>query len=98
MLLEYFPIFKAVSFSLQDADDCLSCLLPRCPMKAHLICLAKRFLMESDESMFLVPVEGDCPMCYHTFLWRDLLKYRNQTGETSDQNSDSPHWAEALQQ
>jgi len=83
---------------IKDADDCLSCLLPRCPMKAHLTCLAKRFLMESDESTFLVPVEGDCPKCYHTFLWRDLLKYRSQTGETSDQNSDSPHWAEALQQ
>ena len=68
-------------------------------MKAHLICLAKRFLLDSGEGSFLIPVQGDCPSCYRTFLWRDLLKHRNQTEETTggDSNSDIPHWAEALQ-
>lgn len=66
-------------------------------MKAHLICLATRFLMESEDSSHLIPVEGDCPTCYHTFLWRDLLKHCNGMEQTSDSNANSPHWAEALQ-
>ena len=65
-------------------------------MKAHKICLAKRFLLDSGDSSFLVPIEGDCPTCYHTFLWRDLLRHRNVMEQTSDSNADSPHWAEAL--
>ena len=51
---------------------------------------------DSGEGSFLIPVEGDCPLCYCTFLWCDWLKYQNQTQEMSDLNSDSPHWAEAL--
>jgi len=94
-------IYKCVEClkRIKDPDDCLSCLSADCQMKAHLICLAKRFLMESDDTSFLIPIEGDCPKCYHTFLWRDWLKYRNRTDEdTSDTNSDNPHWAEALHQ
>ena len=54
--------------------------------------------MESDDASFLIPVEGDCPVCYHSFLWQDFLKHGNQTEQSSDPNSDSPHWAEALHQ
>lgn len=96
MLSEDFKIVEPVSVFLQDADECLSCISGSCPMKGHIICLAKRFLFDSGEGSFLIPVEGDCPLCYCTFLWRDWLKYQNQTEEMSDLNSDSPHWAEAL--
>ncbi|KAJ7387191.1 Structure-specific endonuclease subunit SLX1 [Desmophyllum pertusum] len=93
--------YKCVECSkkIKDADDCLTCISVSCPLKAHLICLAKRFLLDSGEGSFLIPVQGDCPSCYHTFLWRDLLKHRNQTEETTggDSNSDIPHWAEELQ-
>lgn len=85
------------SEKIKDADDCLSCISESCPMKAHLICLAKRFLIESEDNSYLVPIEGDCPICYHTLLWRDLLKNGNGTEQTSDSNANSPHWAEALQ-
>lgn len=85
------------SEEIKDTDDCLSCISESCQMKAHLICLATRFLMESEDSSHLIPVEGDCPTCYHTFLWRDLLKHRNGMEQTSDSNANSPHWAEALQ-
>ncbi|XP_073257694.1 structure-specific endonuclease subunit SLX1 homolog [Porites lutea] len=90
--------FKCIECSkrIKDADECLSCISGSCPMKGHLICLAKRFLLDSGESSFLIPVEGDCPLCYCTFLWHDWLKYQNQTEEMSDLNSESPHWAEAL--
>lgn len=81
---------------LQDVHDCISCITDNCPMKAHLVCLAKRFLQNNGEDSFLIPVEGDCPTCAHTFLWRDLIKHHNQTEEASDPNSDSPHWAEEL--
>ena len=96
MLSEDFKIVEPVSVFLQDADECLSCISGSCPMKGHITCLAKRFLLDSGEGSFLIPVEGDCPLCYCTFLWRDWLKYQNQTEEMSDLNSDSPHWAEAL--
>ena len=73
--------------------------MSNCPMKAHLICLAKRFLMENGDTSCLIPIDGDCPTCYHTFLWRDWLKYRRQTDEeTSDAKSDNLHWTEALHQ
>ena len=65
-------------------------------MKAHLVCLAKRFLQNNGEDSFLIPVEGVCPTCSCTFLWRDLMKHQNQTEQASDSNSDSPHWAEDL--
>ena len=80
----------------QDVRDSISCINSSCPMKAHLVCLAKRFLQTNREDSFLIPVEGDCPTCSSTFLWRDLIKHDNQPEQTSDPNSDSPHWAEEL--
>ena len=80
----------------QDVRDNISCINSSCPMKAHLVCLAKRFLQTNREDSFLIPVEGDCPTCSSTFLWRDLVKHDNQPEQTSDLNSDSPHWAEEL--
>ena len=80
----------------QDVRDSISCINSSCPMKAHLVCLAKRFLQTNREDSFLIPVEGDCPTCCSTFLWRDLIKHDNQPEQTSDPNSDSPHWAEEL--
>lgn len=80
----------------QDVSDSISCINSSCPMKAHLVCLAKRFLQTNREDSFLIPVEGDCPTCSSTFLWRDLIKHDNQTEQTSDPNSDSPHWTEEL--
>lgn len=87
---------KPVFISFQDIDDCISCITESCQMKAHLVCLAERFLQDNGEDSFLIPVEGDCPLCSHTFLWRDLVKHRNQTEQTSDCNKDSPHWTEEL--
>lgn len=80
----------------QDVRDSISCINSSCSMKAHLVCLAKRFLQTNREDSFLIPVEGDCPTCSSTFLWRDLIKHDNQPEQTSDPNSDSPHWAEEL--
>ncbi|KAK3690938.1 hypothetical protein RRG08_021636 [Elysia crispata] len=54
-------------------DTTLTCLQPSCPMKAHIICLAKHFL--EDETR-LLPIEGRCPNCDVNLLWGELIRQR----------------------
>ena len=84
--------------NLQVGEDWLSCLSEGCSMKGHLICLAERFLADRKEEFFCLPIEGDCPVCKETFLWRDLLKHSSHVEEMSDENATNPHWAEELNQ
>ncbi|KAL9981822.1 hypothetical protein ACROYT_G010577 [Oculina patagonica] len=90
--------YKCIECSkkIKNVDNCISCITDSCPMKAHLVCLAKRFLQDNGEDAFLIPVEGDCPTCSNTYLWRDLVKHRDQTEQILDSNTDGPHWTEEL--
>ncbi|KAE8577706.1 hypothetical protein XENTR_v10023023 [Xenopus tropicalis] len=60
---------------VQDKDDALCCFQPGCTLTAHILCLAKLFLLKEPQS--LIPVEGLCPSCGHSVLWGDLIRYRN---------------------
>ena len=50
----------------------LRCVDCACSMKSHIICLAEHFL-KSDPDRVL-PLEGNCPSCYRTFLWADSIR------------------------
>lgn len=78
--------------------DKLSCLHPTCRMTCHLICLAKHFL--KSEPSQLLPVEGECPGCYHSLLWGSLIRHKNGCyGDLEDirLSSSQNHWTDELQ-
>lgn len=70
------------------------CIIGSCLMKVYLVCFVKRFFQNNGEDLFLILVEGDCLICFYTFLWRDLMKYQNQIEQILDLNLDSFYWVE----
>ncbi|KAE8577702.1 hypothetical protein XENTR_v10023023 [Xenopus tropicalis] len=80
---------------VQDKDDALCCFQPGCTLTAHILCLAKLFLLKEPQS--LIPVEGLCPSCGHSVLWGDLIRYRNGCyGDLEEIPSSQAHWVDEL--
>ncbi|KAM4697359.1 structure-specific endonuclease subunit SLX1 [Rhinophrynus dorsalis] len=81
---------------VQSEDDALHCFHPGCSLTAHLLCLAKLFLL--NEPDHLIPVEGVCPSCGHSVLWGDLIRYKNGCyGDLEEISSSQTHWVDELQ-
>lgn len=64
-----------------DGRSKLTCLSQYCNLISHLICLSEFFMKNSNE---IIPIEGDCPLCYTHVLWGDLIRkkkgcYKNLT-------------------
>ncbi|XP_050421093.1 structure-specific endonuclease subunit slx1 [Adelges cooleyi] len=60
-------------------ENLLCCINPNCQMITHTVCLAKRFLCDSEH---VIPIDGECPTCNSHLLWGDLIRkkkgcYRN---------------------
>lgn len=51
-------------------EEYLSCLNIECSMKSHIVCLAKVFLSPGE----YIPIDGECPKCFKSCLWGDLIK------------------------
>ena len=73
------PVVTAVTFDLCSVcqlefsdNQVLKCVDSDCYMKAHIICLAEHFL-KSDPQQIL-PLEGECPSCFRSFLWADSIR------------------------
>ncbi|XP_037078530.1 structure-specific endonuclease subunit slx1-like [Pollicipes pollicipes] len=81
------------------AADALTCLSPRCPLVAHLVCLADELLRGS---ACLLPVEGACPACGTSLLWGDLIRKKNGCYDYLDSDGaageSGEHWADCLSQ
>ncbi|KAK6184163.1 hypothetical protein SNE40_006684 [Patella caerulea] len=82
--------------TLKEQDITLSCLYPVCHMVAHIICLAKKFLMGDDH---LIPIEGNCPWCSQTLLWGELIRHKqgchtNLTEQTEEFDKGSGDYLE----
>ncbi|XP_055327756.1 structure-specific endonuclease subunit slx1-like isoform X2 [Paramacrobiotus metropolitanus] len=52
----------------------VTCLLPSCGKRFHLICLSQIFLKE--DPGYLVPLRGKCPACSTRLLWADLIRFK----------------------
>lgn len=59
--------------TLEDPENKLGCLNPRCKMQSHMTCLARTFTGNQS----LLPVDGQCPTCGVPLLWGDLIKLKN---------------------
>ncbi|OCT58841.1 structure-specific endonuclease subunit slx1 [Xenopus laevis] len=80
---------------VQDKDDSLHCFHPGCTLTAHIMCLAKLFLLNEPQN--LIPVEGLCPSCGHSLLWGDLIRHRNGCyGDLEEISSSQAHWGDEL--
>ncbi|XP_046387075.1 structure-specific endonuclease subunit slx1 [Ischnura elegans] len=62
-----------------NEEDKLTCLDNGCPLIAHIVCLAKRFLGQGGTSSVneVIPVSGECPECSEQLLWGDLIRKKN---------------------
>lgn len=93
--------------AMKEPEQIISCLLPNCTSRSHMICLAKYFLGNNDGTRkFLIPIDGYCPVCKAAILWGDLIKHKkgcykhlrdNDEGKGSCDTTDI-HWAECLSQ
>ncbi|XP_022109487.1 structure-specific endonuclease subunit slx1-like [Acanthaster planci] len=63
----------AVCLKRLQAESTLSCVHPTCSMEAHILCLAGKFLRHAGGD-YLLPVDGNCPVCKQNVLWGDLIR------------------------
>lgn len=73
-------------------DDLLTCVDPKCTLKAHVICLANHCL-KSDPN-FMLPLNGSCPVCMRDFLWADLIRKSKGCYQNQDLALESTHISE----
>ncbi|EZA53653.1 structure-specific endonuclease subunit slx1 isoform X2 [Ooceraea biroi] len=84
-------IFCSLCGSSATQNNSVTCMQPKCPLIAHLICLAKVFCKDG----MILPIEGTCPTCTTSVLWGDLIKKKNgcyqylQEANTNSSSSDS---------
>lgn len=64
----------------------LNCQAVSCDFNAHITCLAKEFLKQSNDTTNIFPVEGSCPSCSQLLLWGDLIFPNNHEDLTLDQD------------
>jgi structure-specific endonuclease subunit SLX1 len=66
------------------SKNCLGLKCINCNVIVHTICMAKYFLNKEREEAIgdenkiinVLPIEGNCPKCDVYLLWGDLIKYR----------------------
>ncbi|KAM9305382.1 structure-specific endonuclease subunit SLX1 [Gastrophryne carolinensis] len=76
-------------------EDALHCFHAGCSLTAHILCLAKLFLLK--EPQHLVPVEGLCPSCGSCVLWGDLIRYKKGCyGDLEEVSQSQTHWVDDL--
>ena len=51
----------------------VECPVDRCEAVSHIICLADSFL-GSEKGKYLIPVQGECPVCETTMMWGDVIR------------------------
>ncbi|XP_074642292.1 structure-specific endonuclease subunit slx1-like [Tubulanus polymorphus] len=75
-------------------DDGLKCIHFNCSMHAHIACLAKHFL---GDSQHIIPLNGECPTCRKTMLWGDLIRYKKGCYQNLQEvEEDAEHWTDNL--
>jgi hypothetical protein len=82
------------------SKNCLGLKCINCNLNVHTICMANYFLNKEKEEAIseeekqkinLLPIEGSCPKCGVYLLWGDLIKYRQcsfKSGNDDDFNND----------
>jgi structure-specific endonuclease subunit SLX1 len=89
---DYDPLcLCSICYEVVQPSDKITCLVPGCLLKAHVICLAKSFLKNSN---FIIPIDGRCPTCHTNVLWADLVRkkrgcYKELTSTSTDSHRDS---------
>lgn len=65
---------------IRNETSLLSCINRACKMKAHIKCLAGKFLEHeavAADSLSIIPIQGECPTCRRQILWGDLIRRFN---------------------
>lgn len=67
----------SICFVSVPPEDRVQCQYSKCGAMFHIVCLAARFRAQSEEeTTFIIPVHGTCPVCEQLMRWGDAIANR----------------------